>query len=595
MTATGGQLVLTNGPANGQFFLGDGSSGKGALIVSNAEVLAVSFHVGNAGVGTLILNAGTVSARSNIVLGASSSTTGGVFVTGGTMLVTNATHNAAIDVRRGTFTLSNGTVIANVIIATNPGSFVNYGGTLIVTTRAQIDQGTQTVANGSAQIFSNLVIGSTAASTGTVNVAGGSLTVTNGVLGVGNDGTVVGDGGIGSLVISGATVVAKSVVLGSTLGGHGVMMLQAGGMLQFPADMDPSCADCGLSVNEAVLDGGEIDAGNAAFFPGKTRPGELIVSNGVATFRSGYVAYDNPGQLEMDGGTVTILSNMLVGDCGASVSGVVTVTSGSLYVTNAAHDAVLDVRNGIFVLNGGLVQVDVLVMTNSCGLFVRTGGSLNYGTLAVDPSGDSDGDGLPNGYEQSHGLDPLNAADASADNDHDGFSNLQEYLAGTDPNDPTSTPLVITSIQQLNQDILVSWSTFGGTTNVLQETSGAADGSYATNDFAELGPEMIISGTGLVTTNYIDSGGATNSPARYYRVRLVPSHSVGLRSQPYGTVTAAHLRTELVAATLKAATRYGVGDTRRAVVVRVVGAAVVRLPRWVQSCRRCRPLFRPVQ
>lgn len=48
-------------------------------------------------------------------------------------------------------------------------------------------------------------------------------------------------------------------------------------------------------------------------------------------------------------------------------------------------------------------------------------------------AGDTDGDGIPDSYETSHGLDPLNAGDASLDNDHDGSSNLAEYLAWTNP------------------------------------------------------------------------------------------------------------------------------------------------------------------
>ncbi len=46
---------------------------------------------------------------------------------------------------------------------------------------------------------------------------------------------------------------------------------------------------------------------------------------------------------------------------------------------------------------------------------------------------DSDGDGIPDGWERFYGLNPhLN--DACLDNDSDGLSNLQEYVFGTDPN-----------------------------------------------------------------------------------------------------------------------------------------------------------------
>ena len=81
-------------------------------------------------------------------------------------------------------------------------------------------------------------------------------------------------------------------------------------------------------------------------------------------------------------------------------------------------------------------------------------------------------------------------------------------------------PLTITSVIRQSDDIALTWTTPSGTTNIVQVTGGAADGSYATNGFSNLSGQMFI-GSGVVTTNYTDVGGATNKPARYYRVRLV--------------------------------------------------------------------------
>ena len=41
---------------------------------------------------------------------------------------------------------------------------------------------------------------------------------------------------------------------------------------------------------------------------------------------------------------------------------------------------------------------------------------------------DSDGDGMPNAWEQQHGLNPDDAADGPADRDGDGYTNVEEYL-----------------------------------------------------------------------------------------------------------------------------------------------------------------------
>lgn len=51
----------------------------------------------------------------------------------------------------------------------------------------------------------------------------------------------------------------------------------------------------------------------------------------------------------------------------------------------------------------------------------------------LDPNADADGDGMPNGWEIVHRLDPYDAVDAAGDADGDGLSNLDEAQFGTDP------------------------------------------------------------------------------------------------------------------------------------------------------------------
>ena len=59
---------------------------------------------------------------------------------------------------------------------------------------------------------------------------------------------------------------------------------------------------------------------------------------------------------------------------------------------------------------------------------------------------DSDGDGLPDWWEEKYGLD-VTQNDADADKDGDGFTNAEEYAAGTDPADRNSHPDYLDSLK----------------------------------------------------------------------------------------------------------------------------------------------------
>jgi hypothetical protein len=85
------------------------------------------------------------------------------------------------------------------------------------------------------------------------------------------------------------------------------------------------------------------------------------------------------------------------------------------------------------------------VVTNAAGDAFSNEATLTV-TLDTDGDGvpddqddDDDNDGMPDVWENEHGLNPL-VDDASGDADFDGYSNYQEYQFGTDPNDPNSHP-----------------------------------------------------------------------------------------------------------------------------------------------------------
>jgi pectate lyase len=112
------------------------------------------------------------------------------------------------------------------------------------------------------------------------------------------------------------------------------------------------------------------------------------------------------------------------------------------------------------------------------------------------------------------------AAAPDADPFGKGMSNTNQFLAGINPTNPASAFRIISAVQQ-GSDILITWTTAGAHTNAVQAATGDGNGGYATN-FTDISDPIIISGSGDVTTNYVDGGGLTNNPSRYYRVRLIP-------------------------------------------------------------------------
>ena len=133
----------------------------------------------------------------------------------------------------------------------------------------------------------------------------------------------------------------------------------------------------------------------------------------------------------------------------------------------------------------------------------------------LDPTGNQNGDGISNGWKQQYGLDPFNPTVAGADPDGDGMSNLKEYLTGTDPTNSASYLHILSIVPQGN-DTLITWMTAGGLTNAV-ESAPDPGGSYS-----KISGNVIITGSGLTTTNYLDSGTVTNAPVQFYRIRLIP-------------------------------------------------------------------------
>jgi hypothetical protein len=144
---------------------------------------------------------------------------------------------------------------------------------------------------------------------------------------------------------------------------------------------------------------------------------------------------------------------------------------------------------------------------------------LAYRLVSADPNLDSVGDGIPNWWRKLYfggdGTTTNNLSCALCDADGTGQNNQLKYLVGLDPTNNASV-FRITSVGRQGNDMLIVWQAGGGRTNVLQATSSVME------TYSNAGPNIVVAGSGDVVTNCLDVGGATNTPRRLYRIRLVP-------------------------------------------------------------------------
>lgn len=94
---------------------------------------------------------------------------------------------------------------------------------------------------------------------------------------------------------------------------------------------------------------------------------------------------------------------------------------------------------------------------------VSSAGTSGTRTPAYLGGVDTDGDGIPDGWELFYGLNP-NVADATLDTDGDGLDNLREFIAHTNPLSPNST-LRITAVQKPGATTYgLTWQSVAGLT-----------------------------------------------------------------------------------------------------------------------------------
>ena len=416
--------------------------------------------------GTLWLNSnGIVAADTGIYVGLDTNANGLVLLAGGQLFATNTVASAIGVNGIGEMVVSGGQV-------QGPSGFMIVGS-------GKGSQGALTIDGGNyvSSDAGRLAVGMETGAVGVVTVTGGNMVMTNSLF------TLVGGDGAGQLNLLTGTNTFGQMEVGGNPGSQGTLTV-AGGVNTLQSGL---CVGSSLGATGTVwMTGGQLIATNLSTCIASWGYGVATLSNGnwvggamlvgvhsFTAITNYYGQIMTPAQtafgvVNVDGGSMTLYTKLIIGNCPTGGIGVVNVAGGNLLVTNAAHNASIDVRDGQFNVSGGTVQIDNLVMTNSCGSFLHSGGTLVVGNVILDP-------------------------------------NFFRIVSATPQ----------------GNDILITWLMAPGQTNALQAAAGGNNGSYVTNGFTDI---FIVTNNNTIgsLTNYLDIGAATNSPARYYRARLTP-------------------------------------------------------------------------
>jgi pectate lyase len=100
-----------------------------------------------------------------------------------------------------------------------------------------------------------------------------------------------------------------------------------------------------------------------------------------------------------------------------------------------AYEAVLDRAGATLPIRDAVDRRIVTDVRNGSGAIIdsqwEVGGWPEYRTAR--PPRDSDRDGMPDGWEESHGLNPTDGSDSNKDRNGDGYTNIEEYFESMEP------------------------------------------------------------------------------------------------------------------------------------------------------------------
>jgi len=373
-------LLLSNAGTNTALVVSNSVSiNTGGLIFMTNSMLDVGGPLGGALTvdGQLTMKSGTMSVSSNLLVGPSNPLSV-VTIWGGAVYVTNAAHTALSEVRYGTLLLTGGVYFTDSLLITNAsGNFINNGGTLTITGIGRVDQGTQTVASGTTQFSSGLGIGTSANSTGTVDITGGQLLVTNAPI-------IVGSLGNGSLTVSSGVVSTVEVDIGAGTNSQGTLTLQNGGIVTVSSNLTAGSASGStgtvtISGGQLVVTNGTLGIGNNGTLTGGSGSGSMTVSNATvlaSTILLGSSA-GGAGNMTISDGAVVDFSFSTAGTNTSLVVNDLVINGALLAITNGTIYCGQTHPGAMILSNGAAVCQDVYVGFDSTGTMAMSGGTMS--------------------------------------------------------------------------------------------------------------------------------------------------------------------------------------------------------------------------
>jgi T5SS/PEP-CTERM-associated repeat protein len=380
----------------------------------------------------VIDSGGAVVTSSGVFVGAQlTSIQNQVTVSGGVLQATNPSLSAVLDVRRGTNVLNAGLIDVDRLLLTNAQGFFQFNGGTLVTRGGVISNGVNFVVGGSGSspatwdvragptstfVSPNIFVGS--------NSAFNRIVVTNGAQMTNASVVIVGytAGGNSNLVLlsgAGTRWSTPSVLEVGVAGASGNRLVISNGA-GMTSHFNNSIGWSGSSNNEVMVTGlGSFwdrrnSSGMLIFCGNGGQNNRLIVTNGGLVASSyGYIGtlavpcsnnfavvtgtgstWSNLFEILVgeggsasrllveDGGLVTAGLSCYVGFSPGSINNRIIINNATLRVTNATADGLLEIRRGTNVLTAGLIEADILRLTN--GALGRI--EVNGGTLAIRSS-----------------------------------------------------------------------------------------------------------------------------------------------------------------------------------------------------------------